>query len=326
MNALISIIIPAYNAEKYLHRCVSSVAAQSYRNLEIIVVNDGSVDKTGTIADELAEQDNRIIVIHQKNQGVSAARNAGLDRAKGDYIGFVDADDEISPDMYATLLTNMDKYDADISHCGFELVTTTQIKLFNGTEQVLNQTAMEAIASLLKGAPFEPSSCTKLFKKESVANVRYHSQIKFNEDLLFNVEAFRNAETIVFHDAPLYRYFHNPASASRSTSSSEILKSVLQATVLIKSKLLEPSIKDAVNQFYVGKLLTILQSFHFQNKKDFSFEKEVKHLLQKSTNQGLNIRSLFMKYALLYWPGVFGVARWMYDRTLGRNKKWDINE
>ena len=123
---LISVIIPVYNVEKYLEKCINSVIGQTYKNIEIIIVDDGSTDKSGLICDFFAGKDTRIVVIHKVNGGLSSARNAGLDIAKGDYIGFVDSDDWIEPDMYECLLCNMLKENAD-KYCGKGLATVCKL-------------------------------------------------------------------------------------------------------------------------------------------------------------------------------------------------------
>lgn len=106
---LISVIVPVYNVEKYLHKCINSILNQTYKNLEIILIDDGSTDNSGKICDEYALKDNRIKVIHKENGGLSSARNAGLDICSGDYIGFVDSDDYIAEDMYEYLYVNLKK-------------------------------------------------------------------------------------------------------------------------------------------------------------------------------------------------------------------------
>ena len=115
MEKLISVIVPVYNVEEYVEKCVLSIINQTYKNLEIILVDDGSTDNSGKICDEIAIKDNRIKVIHKKNGGLSDARNVGIDIAKGDYLGFVDSDDYIDPDMYSILLNNMNLTFSDIS-------------------------------------------------------------------------------------------------------------------------------------------------------------------------------------------------------------------
>ena len=117
---MISVIVPAYNIEKYIARCLESICAQTYKDLEIIAVDDGSTDNTGSIMDECAQKDNRITVIHKEHEGVSAARNAGLDNAKGEYIGFVDGDDCIDPVMYETLLDALKGNESDIAITAYD--------------------------------------------------------------------------------------------------------------------------------------------------------------------------------------------------------------
>ena len=135
----ISIIVPIYNIEKYLPRCLDSILAQTYKNLEVILVDDGSVDNSGMIADKYARNDQRIIVIHQVNKGVSAARNAGLDLATGDYIGFVDGDDYIEPDMYEILMRIIDEQQVDIAHCGYQMVYPSRIDYYYNTREKRTQ-------------------------------------------------------------------------------------------------------------------------------------------------------------------------------------------
>ena len=115
---MISVIVPIYSVERYLHQCIDSILCQTYYDLEILLIDDGSPDKCGEICDEYAKSDNRIRVFHTRNNGLSAARNLGLRKAMGDYIGFVDSDDWIEPNMYETLLLQLEKTGADISNCG----------------------------------------------------------------------------------------------------------------------------------------------------------------------------------------------------------------
>ena len=144
MAPLISVIIPVYNVEKYLRRCLDSVVAQTYRNLEIICVDDGSVDESGKICDQYAVRDARIKVIHQENQGLSAARNRGLDAAEGAYIAFVDSDDYILEDMYKKMLDKLLDYNVDLCVCQW------QYEFSDGRQVVKKQNIDPAIYGNLK--------------------------------------------------------------------------------------------------------------------------------------------------------------------------------
>ena len=140
MNALISIIIPAYNIENYISTCLDSLLAQTYRDLEIIVVNDGSKDGTGAIMDTYAARDSRIMAIHKENGGVTSARLCGVKAATGDWIGFVDGDDIIEPDMYERLMANAVKHGADISHCGYRMVFPSgKVDYYYNTGRIVEQ-------------------------------------------------------------------------------------------------------------------------------------------------------------------------------------------
>ena len=134
----VSIIIPVFNVENYLERCLKSVIAQTFKDIEIIIINDGSIDKSLEICKKFAESDKRIILINQKNSGVSAARNTGIDIATGKYLSFVDSDDFITPDMIEFLLTNLEEHDADISSCGMYDCYIQNNKIQEKTLSIIN--------------------------------------------------------------------------------------------------------------------------------------------------------------------------------------------
>ena len=137
MNELISVIIPVYNAEKYLNRCLDSVLNNTYKNLEVILVDDGSTDMSGRICDEYAKKDCRIRVLHKENGGTARARNTGLKIAKGDYIAFVDNDDFVHPCFYEYMLSSMESSSADVAIC--ELTRDMQVDEFNSNKSIIPQ-------------------------------------------------------------------------------------------------------------------------------------------------------------------------------------------
>ena len=156
----ISVIIPAYNVEPWIEACLESVCNQTYRDLEIIVIDDGSTDKTGAIIDSYANKDRRIVVTHQENSGLVAVRELGIKIASGQYIGFVDGDDTVEPDMYERLLTNAISYQADISHCGMLFCTADgQENPHYGTGTIRVQNNYQGQKELLEGVQIEPSLC-----------------------------------------------------------------------------------------------------------------------------------------------------------------------
>lgn len=322
MNDLITVIIPAYNAEKYIVNCVESVAAQTYQHLEIIVVNDGSTDLTGQLLDEIAKKDTRIKVIHQKNQGVSAARNTGLSQAKGDCIGFVDADDEVAQDMYEFLYHNLVTYHADISHCGYEHVKSNETIQFHGTGVVLVQDKTDAVKELLTGQRVEPSACTKLYKKSTIEKVLFPTDIKINEDLLFNIEAFRNAKVVVFEDQIKYCYRYNPASASRSSMVLDKSKDGYEVAKRIKKFLNDPELKKAVDHFYSAKLLANLKAFKAANLFESNLAKSHRQELRKINTKEMGLRIRTLKTLLLDLPFLYDGFIYFYNLIFAKNQKW----
>lgn len=323
MNNLISIIIPAYNAEGFIEACLQSLLVQTHENIEIIVVNDGSKDKTGELANQWSQKEARIRVLHQENQGVSAARNAGLEIAKGDFIGFVDADDEVEVDFYEILYENLQKHEADISHCGFELVSPNKTVQFHNSGLVLVQNKKEALQELLSGVRVEPSSCTKLFKKEVLINVRFATDIKINEDLLFNIEAFKNAELSVFEDVAKYQYKYNPASASRSSKALFIEEEVYKAAKRIRFLLQDEELKETAERFYVAKLLTSLKSLKRHHLFSSELAKSHRAELKKNTAKNLGLRLSVLKNLLMHFPFFYDPFIYFYDLLFARKQKWN---
>ena len=196
---LVSIIIPVYNVEKYLDKCLDSVVNQTYTNLEIILVDDGSPDRCPAICDEWKSRDSRIKVIHQPNGGLSRARNAGLKIATGEFIGFVDSDDWIEPDMYETLLSTMLETGADIVVCNFycEEVNSDAFIQKPKSPVIERYTAEEALKLLISEKTFiHPVVWNKLFRKHLLTNLLFPED-KIYEDNLWTPQAIGGANSII---------------------------------------------------------------------------------------------------------------------------------
>lgn len=203
-DAKISIIVPVYDVELYLQRCLDSIVNQTYQNLEIILVDDGSPDNCGIICDRYAAQDKRIKVIHQSNMGLSAARNKGLDTATGNYIGFVDSDDWIETDMFEYMLNNAMKYHADIVVCGrTEVYHNHQCHIAWKQEIILNRE--EAIGFLLEDSMLQNYLCDKLWRQELFGKIRFPEGRNY-EDIAITYQLFEKAEKIVC--LPECKYFY----------------------------------------------------------------------------------------------------------------------
>ncbi len=214
---LISIIIPVFQAEKYIKRCLDSVVNQSYKNLEIILINDGSTDKSEEIIKRYMENDERIKLLYQTNQGAGAARNNGLDVATGTYIGFVDSDDWIEPDMYEYLYRIIKEENADIAACDFISTSTTGSKINNKeTEKLkcMNQEEVMKFFFRVNGEKSFYAVWNMLYKKSMIENCRF-PEGKITEDLLFNYWAYSNCKKYVLSNQKKYYYFYNTEGVTR---------------------------------------------------------------------------------------------------------------
>ena len=178
---LISVVIPVYNIEKYLERCVYSVREQTYKNLEIILVDDGSTDNSGLICDKLAAEDAGIRVFHKKNGGSSSARNLGISKAQGEYIGFVDSDDYIEPDMYELLYAAIQEYDADIAQIGRDEIDEKGNRLPNICEPPQQAIFIESETFLkeLLMHRGDCSFCTKLVRRNLFESMQFQHLFLF---------------------------------------------------------------------------------------------------------------------------------------------------
>lgn len=209
---LISVIVPVYNVEKYLNRCVTSIINQTYRNLEIILVDDGSTDSSGRLCDEYRSCDQRVIVIHISNSGLSVARNVGMKVAKGEFIGFVDSDDWISFDMYEYLYILLVKYNGDIASIRSVYTRGEEVKdiregnlhFFVGKE-ILEKFLYDG----MKTGSY--STCKNLYRTELLKGC-YFPEGRINEDILFNYEVFSKARKTVKSSKICYYYFQRTGS------------------------------------------------------------------------------------------------------------------
>lgn len=214
MEGKISIIIPVYKVEDYVERCIKCIQAQTYTNWEAIFVEDGSPDKSGEICDKYAAEDTRIKVVHKENAGVAAARNTGLANATGDYIAFIDSDDYAHPKYLEVLMELLEKNDADLSICGYELSMGSDLGEGKPLGELEVMNSSQAVAKIIENQQF-CSPWSKLYKKELFANITYPEGAIY-EDLGTAFEIFQAADRIVYQNIPLYYYFQVSESITRS--------------------------------------------------------------------------------------------------------------
>ena len=224
MNPKVSIIIPIYNVNKYLPKCLDSVISQTYKNLEIILIDDGSTDNSGLVADDYAKKDKRISVTHQKNAGQSTARNNGIKKATGNFISFIDADDEIKPDFIKELLSAFTN-NTSLSVCGMhykrlKTKTAEDVYIKKIRPRRKNESKKAYILYLLTTDGRMYSSVNKLYKANIVKDLQFDKSLNFAEDTKFVLEYLEKTPgEIAFVDKPLYIYnFGTETSTINSTA------------------------------------------------------------------------------------------------------------
>lgn len=223
MDCTISVIVSVYNSEKYLKRCIDSILNQTYKAIELILVDDGSPDNCGKICDEYAKKDKRVRVIHKTNAGVSAARNSGLEIALGNYATFVDSDDYIEPEMYSNMMEKVHQYNCDVVMCDCikdftdhsEIYTHDIRAGFYDKEQLVNEYYPHLLMMENVEYPATISNCLILFNRNKLGNLRYVVGVRYSEDLLFGAQLVYNTDSFYYmKEQAYYHYYMNPTSAT----------------------------------------------------------------------------------------------------------------
>lgn len=253
-NDLISIIIPVYKVEKYLEKCIESVLKQTYTNLQIILVDDGSPDNCGKICDEYAKKDPRIEVIHKVNGGLSDARNVGIAKTKGKYIGFVDSDDYIKEDMYEILINLIKEYDADVSICNLYDVIDGKEYIRNNENGIQEYSRLEILKEVLLDKNIQSYAWNKLYKKELFDEIKYPIGKKY-EDIGTTFYVFEKCNKIVVTSEPEYYYLKRSDSLVNNVTESTVLDytDIIIQRYLYTQKNIEELRK--YNNYYLAKTL-----------------------------------------------------------------------
>ena len=286
-NDLISIMVPVFNLENELPRCLDSILAQRYQNIEVVVVDDGSSDNSADVMRRYAEKDSRIKPVFQENGGVMSARLHGVREASGQWIGFVDGDDEIEPDMYERLLKNAVAYHADISHCGYQMCFEDgRVHYFHNTGILAQQDKITALKELLSGSRIEPGLWNKLFHKTLFQSLLHGEavplDIKINEDLLMNYRLFSAAKQTVFEDWCPYHYIVRSTSASRAKLNPHKIYDPIRVKEIIRQS--APSeLHEAAQQAYINTCINTYHALLMEGAKYKDDLRKVHELLVKET-------------------------------------------
>lgn len=333
MDSLLSIIIPAYNSEEYIEQTVLNVLSQNYRPFEVIVVDDGSQDQTGTILDRLASNHSEYLhILHIPNSGVTGARLAGVRAAKGDWIGFVDGDDFIDPNMYVRLIENAIKYNADISHCGYTRITPISSIDFHNTCQLVIQDRCRGMLDLLRGNLVEPSLWNKLFRASLLSQLLdrnvLDTSIRINEDLMMNFFLFQQANKSVFEDVCLYKYIFRSTSASNGTLKEHHLSDPKKVRKLIMEHCIDiPEVYPSACEVYVHHLISaatrpIKTNPDLVRASRKSALEELRFLIPQKLPIGKKIR--LMSYWVALAPISYRIIHSVYSKLKGYDKLYEI--
>ena len=253
-KALISLIIPVYKVEKYLEKCIQSLINQTYENLQIILVDDGSPDNCGKICDEYAKKDHRIEVIHKSNGGLSDARNKGLEIAKGEYIGFVDSDDYIEADMYEVLYNLLKQYNADVSICNFYTVSQGKISIKNADNGINEYNRIEILKEILLDKNIQSYAWNKLYKKELFDEIKYPIGKKY-EDIGTTFYLLEKCNKVVVTGKPEYYYINRQDSIVNNVTETTITDYI--ELIMQRYDYIEENIKElsSYNKDYLKRIL-----------------------------------------------------------------------
>ncbi len=336
MNELISIVIPAYNIGDYLAGCLDSILAQTYEHIEVVVVNDGSKDHTAEVLDAYAQKDARVKAIHKENGGVTSARLRGIAEASGEWIGFVDGDDFVEPTMYERLLANAHTYDADISHCGYQMVFPSgRIDYYHNTGIYEKHDKAAGLQALLSGKQVEPGLWNKLFRNTLFHGILYDNvmdtTIKINEDLLMNYYLFREAEQSVYEDVCLYSYMLRKGSTMISQLNEHKLKDPLRVLDILVADTVEvPQAQAEVLRRRVCQMISVATlSCKAQKELVGPYRREIRRKLRSELPDIMKKDYCPKKIKIMalwaaVWPASYRWVHALHGELSGSAHKFDV--
>lgn len=288
----ISVVVPVFNTEDYLSRCIDSIISQTYTNLDIILVDDGSTDKSGDICDRYAAQVSSVRVIHQENGGVSHARNVGISLALGEYICFVDADDAITPDYLELLHKILKNADCDISTCGTVYVYDMESRInsvSNHNDTVELMSGIQAVESMLYQKKITNSPFAKLYKKELFDTIKFDKKLAIAEDLDINYKLFLKANKVAINSSQNYLYLQRPGSVMQSLFSIKRIDGLTVAKRLLSNAKMHhvDLVNSAKNRLFVEAILIASEIPH----RGHSYRKEFNECVKLISSLGHGIVS-----------------------------------
>lgn len=305
---LISVIVPVYKVEAYLDRCVQSILDQTYKNLEIILVDDGSPDKCPQMCDEWAKQDSRIRVIHKENGGGAQARNAGLGMVSGEYVAFVDSDDYLFPGMYEELLQVMKQTNSDIAECGYYLVESDVFPERQEIKGYQIYTPQEAMEAHIADRVFRQIIWNKLYKASIIQEIRFVEGKKIDDEF-WTYRALGNADRLVLIYNKLYCYRQHAGSVMHRGYSMNNLVAIearLDRQTYLEKYFPNQADKGKINLFfsciYQGQM-TLMHLGHEEREAAFAYLREISRKSKLTSAQKKT-----MKLTHQMWAGIAEVS------------------
>lgn len=271
----ISVIVPVFNGEKYIQKCLISIIHQKYSNIEVIVVDDGSTDHTAAIVKKIMKQDYRVSYFYQENSGVSTARNRGLKEVTGDFIAFVDADDTVDEHIYEVMLHDMYYYSADLVFCNFSYVDMDSERIMWQSQLLTRNVSAGCNTVSLKNILISGGyCCNKLVKAQLIKDIRFHEDIHMCEDLLFWFEALYSKKSLqlVYNSRHLYNYYIRFDSACREGVNSQdmsFMEAYRRMELICDSEELRRTIVYLYVNNIIGHIYKYYQGKHLKKNRDY---------------------------------------------------------
>lgn len=314
MEPLVSVVVPVYNIKKYLNRCIDSIIVQDYKKLQIIIVDDGSTDGSEEICDNYKNKDNRITVIHQKNGGLSKARNIGIEIATGEYITFIDSDDFVHPCYISFLVKEKLESKSQLVQCSMKSVFGDECKNdlgFSGERKIIS--GKEAILSY----DYMVSACAKLFDKSLFDDVRYPEGLVYEDEATYYKLAFK-CDTVCLTTAELYYYYQSPNSITRNNNINlDFIPVCKERIEFFKNKNDSDLLDNAYERYAVTLMLKYVRCVKIKAEADIK-----KQLIElyKDNYRFLNKKSINVKFRILlilyrYFPNIIATVIGAFRRN-----------
>ena len=324
-NSNISIIVPVYNVEEYLRKCVDSLLSQTYRHIEIILVDDGSTDSSGEICDEYATRSNRVRAIHTENRGLSAARNRGLEEAVSTYISFVDSDDWVEEEMYTTLLRNIVGSKADISCVGVKSDYNEGQDILKKTDDVIECNTEEFLRVVIENPNIYGYVCNKLFKRDLLQELKFDEELRSCEDLDFTVRYATVCKKAVYIESELYHYRQRATSMTGDLGYNDRKLSILDAYEAIMPIYQKycPECMYRLNRNYLKININILGRMRRSHYRNDAVHKRLTENIEQTYSLVMNDRhnSSAVRFNIWISKRIPGLSLWAKQMLLKRHSR-----